>query len=215
MLRKMVYGEWTELGIADLLKVRGEAVRVAIDALVADGLLVACPPDKVFGRRLFYKHGPHAARLIDALLLKRIPRAKADRLVADLIERAKAVNARPELFVGVATLRAFGSYITDAPDLGDIDIAVDLVRKEQGPKGSPRETIEWNRARARASGRQSMSFVEEICYGDIEVRKLLKARVAYVSLHDGGELARLGVESRVLFEAKSESFAGYFCVTEA
>ena len=60
-----------------------------------------------------------------------------------------------------------------------------------------------------------MSFVEEICYGDIEVRKLLKARVAYVSLHDGGELARLGVESRVLFEAKSESFAGYFCVTEA
>ena len=36
--------------------------------------------------------------------------------------------------------------------------------------------------------RQSMSFVEEICYGDIEVRKLLKARVAYLSLHDGGEL---------------------------
>ena len=47
-----------------------------------------------------------------ASLLKPIPRATADEIVADLVDRARAINANPDLLTWVKQLRVFGSYIT-------------------------------------------------------------------------------------------------------
>lgn len=52
----------------------------------------------------------------------RINRAKADKVVAALIERANAINARTDLAYHVVLIHVFGSYLTDTDDLGDVDI---------------------------------------------------------------------------------------------
>ena len=78
-------------------------------------------------------------QLAAANLTKRFSRAKADQEVADLIERANQINARDELVFYVHKIHAFGSYLTDIADVGDIDLVVELGGA--GPAGnSPTES---------------------------------------------------------------------------
>lgn len=111
----------------------------------------------------------------------RIPRARGEAIVAGLIERANSINARSELLYWVTELRIFGSMLDPAADtVGDVDVMYALARKSP-PEGM--QWVEWNRQRAEASGRMSLSFIDEIYFGYHEVKKLLKARLAHLSLH--------------------------------
>jgi hypothetical protein len=73
---------------------------------------------------------PEGGRLCNASGLRRIPRAKAEALVAALLDRAREVNGDPRFLVGIKRIRVFGSYTTGAPDMADIDLVVELERKE-------------------------------------------------------------------------------------
>jgi hypothetical protein len=63
-------------------------------------------------------------RLAPQLLLPRINRAKADQIVAGLLDRVSSINSDVEEVAYVDEVIAFGSYITDSNDLGDIDLVV-------------------------------------------------------------------------------------------
>jgi len=129
-----------------------------------------------------------------ASLLKPIPRTKADKILADFVERARAINANPDLLYWVKELRAFGSYITKSPDLGDIDIAWDLQRRPiEG------DWLEANKRRADASGKKIV-WPHTLYYGLTEVQFLLKSRNPYLSFHNVNELKGLKAESRVIYE---------------
>jgi hypothetical protein len=84
-------------------------------------------------------------------------------------------------------------FITSAPDLGDIDLAIELERKKMPGKG----WVALSRARAKATGRQ-MRDSNRHWYGEIEVRHMLKNRNPYLSLHDLDEPTRLGCKSKRL-----------------
>src|SRR5262249_16237396 len=58
-------------------------------------------------------------RLRTASLYPRIPRAKAEQVVAELVERAGAINRNPEMLFYVRKLTVFGSYLTKRGDLSD------------------------------------------------------------------------------------------------
>jgi len=161
------------------------------DALLAAGLIEAV---EQAAPGLWYALTDQGVRLGATRMLKRIPRAKADEMVAELIERARAINANSELLHWVLELRAFGSYITTSPDLGDVDIAFQLERRPV--EGN---WIEANRKRAVASGKH-VRWPNDLTYGGQEVLLLLKGRNQHLTLHEVEELDRLKFETRVTYQ---------------
>jgi hypothetical protein len=121
------------------------------------------------------------ARWSNVLFLPRFKRLKADRMVADMLARARSINSNSSLLYWVDEIHAFGGYVkTPMPsDLGDIDLIIYWKRKPV-----PRwyeDYREWCRERARRAGKDDFHFYD---YGLTEVRRLLRARNAYLSFHD-------------------------------
>ncbi|MEO8415343.1 MAG: hypothetical protein ABI472_16910, partial [Ginsengibacter sp.] len=61
-----------------------------------------------------------------------ITRAKADLLLAELLERVNMVNNDPGLVYMVENVKVFGSYLSKMEILGDIDVAIKLEKKVTG-----------------------------------------------------------------------------------
>jgi hypothetical protein len=83
---------------------------------------------------------------------------------------AVAALRRAELPYRVPKVHAFGSFITDAPDLGDIDLAFKLESKQAEIEQAGGGWIAALLARAEASGKR-LSYVRKVGYGEIEVRR--------------------------------------------
>lgn len=90
-------------------------------------------------------------------LNKRFSKADGEAVVAELVERAKAINGRDDLLYGISELRLYGSMLDPkAETVGDVDVAYELFYK-QPPPGKRRS--EWHIERAKQSGR-ICSFVK-------------------------------------------------------
>lgn len=149
-------------------------------------------------RPVVYAVSDLGVRFAAARLLKPIPRAKADQIVADLLGRVEAINARDDLTHFIGEVRAFGSYITTSPEVADIDLAISFVRK---PPPAGKDLIEWHLERAEQSGRVFGSYLDQLCYSENEVRRLVKDGNRYVSVHPIRELENLKIESQLLYSS--------------
>lgn len=98
--------------VSTRLKVTEEVARSVVEALVEEGYLEERLVPAVKGMAL----AGHLDR-------DRITRSEADRIISELIEWAKELEATGQR-VRVKSLEIFGSYLTDADSLGDIDIVV-------------------------------------------------------------------------------------------
>jgi len=137
-------------------------------------------------------------RVAIAKLIARFPRATGDAVLKAVIERAHQINANPELCSYIRELRLFGSMLDPSITVvGDVDVAVELGRRKPplGPNGMTRDWVEWNIERFEISGRAGGSFLDRICYGEFEVMRLLKSRVAGLSLHTLEDLNSIGAAS--------------------
>lgn len=76
-----------------------------------------------------------------------IPRARAEKALAAAIAAAREVNADPQYAYDVTRIVVFGSYLTDAAEVGDVDISFDLVQRpdpevfEAAVARCPRRTV--------------------------------------------------------------------------
>jgi predicted nucleotidyltransferase len=178
-----------QLGLAP-----GEAGAVLED-LLEEGLIeVATKRPKMPDT---YRLTTSGGQLAHVSFAKRITRRKAETLLAELIGRAEAINADPELMYRVVEVRVFGSYLTDASDLGDLDVAFELARRNP-----QRDIIEENLERAERSGKTRITRVDHLGYGEVEVTKMLRGK-GRVSLHELSELKLLGVEGEVVLLART------------
>lgn len=111
-------------------------------------------------------------QLAAARIGKPLQRAKADLLLAQLIEKAKDVNRASDTECDfVLEIAVFGSYLDeDRAELGDLDIAV-KTQKRMGLGGLPVKRFNF---RERS--------------GERLVKSLLKGRSPCVSIHDMSEL---------------------------
>ena len=173
--------------------------RIGVDVteqLVTEGLIEPCRPfpgeeqDPI----QFYRVTTAGYRLALARFNRRIPRRTAERILAAFLARVAAVNADPDLLLRVVEVHAFGSFITDAPDLGDVDLAVRLERKSF----PGRDWVDVNLERARRSGR-CLNFLQRLYFGQSEVMKRLQNRSAYLSLHASEDLEELGCAHRRIY----------------
>jgi hypothetical protein len=137
-------------------------------------------------------------RLAAKRLMPRIPRTKAEKIVADMLARARVINDTPELLCRISRITAFGSFLTDAEDLGDIDVAVEVKRKD---------IDDWSDAavaRAKASGRQ-LDYSQMLSYPEREVKLLLKDRNRYIQFCSPIMLEDFDTPKRVIFSDETDS----------
>jgi hypothetical protein len=90
----------------------------------------------------------------------------------------------------VAEASVFGSYVGNAPKLGDVDIVFKLkVRAPWTPEEALRESVERSLILDA-----HVSVHSRRCYGRNEVIKELKAVSRYLSLHEEGDVSGESVE---------------------
>lgn len=76
-----------------------------------------------------YRLAKLGRRLSSVPLIPRLPRARAEPIVLGMLARAEAINADEELLTWVNRIVLYGSYLGKTPDLGDIDVGVEIGYK--------------------------------------------------------------------------------------
>lgn len=163
----------------DAFKARREAPRL-LSRLVAEGYV---EPDKedlqtAAGSWKLTKKGAALARV---KFVKRMTRAKAVAELQGFIERVEHINsAAAEYVYTIENAWLYGSLITDAIDIGDVD----LIYQTEARRGhcGHKNIVNHSRARAKASGR-SLDYRGQLNYGDNEIERILKDRRPVVSLN--------------------------------
>src|SRR5271157_4294927 len=61
---------------------------------------------------------------------RRISRVRAEEIVNAFLQRCAEVNKSDYYLCTVQKVVAFGSYVSESPDLGDIDLVISLKRKD-------------------------------------------------------------------------------------
>jgi hypothetical protein len=143
-----------------------------------------------------------------ASLTKRFGRAVGEKIVADLIARAEAINARDDLLYLVWELALFGSMLDPrAQALGDVDVVYDVRPKDGGNGWS-----EKNIARANLMEFGHLSYSEKIRFGKTEVDRLLKNRNGRLSMQEKWSFDELEPkpESKTIYTAPADVRARAF-----
>lgn len=140
-------------------------------------------------------------RLAPQLLLPRLNRAKADRIVADFLDRVTKINADAEQINYVAEVVAFGSYTDDTDDLGDIDLVVYRGRKPMSLEEYRRrsEVLRIQAAKANKLFRDPYYWDEQR-----DFRKRLLNRCPYLSFHPESDLLQKADKCQTIFKSPVE-----------
>lgn len=119
--------------------------------------------------------------LAQASFGKPISRATAARHLAQVIERARGYNADPGRLLTISQIAVFGSYLDPAAErLGDLDLAVSVVRRDTDGDRYVDKVLTYT----RASGRRFGAFLEQLFWPTRELRMILKNRSPVISITD-------------------------------
>ena len=129
-------------------------------------------------------------RLRAATAAKPLRRETADRLLSGLLERIATLNADERFLARVQKAVAFGSYIGSADRIGDLDVAVELVRREPNFQ---KHTEANNRhvADEFAKGRHFANILAQMFWWQQEAMLFLRNRKRGLSLHDYGPIREI------------------------
>ncbi len=109
-----------------------------------------------------------------------LPRSEAERLLKLVIAKAQFINAHPQEFpYGIKTMVVFGSYLTDKPVLGDLDIAIEVARVRI----------------PEYYGR----YTRDIHWADKATKALRLRRPRVISVHWLGEIVEMGAPFKEVF----------------
>ena len=132
-------------------------------------------------------------------LRQRLAMSKADRALAQFLDRVATVNGEEGFAYRVKRVTVFGSYLTHSDQLNDVDLLIDLVPRKTNVKAQ--EMLEASiRARAVKSGRRFGIFIEELAWPRTETCSFLKNRSRMLSLHYTDHALVEKIEHRVVFE---------------
>lgn len=117
--------EWSVAYLAGLLKVSDATARKYVKRLLDEGYVEPANPWR--GVR-HYQLSQLGSQVAEASAAKPIGRNTADRLIAELCERADEINGDQQAVYKVLSLAVFGSYLSDAQKLGDVNVVVELSK---------------------------------------------------------------------------------------
>ena len=108
---------------------------------------------------------------------KRMKRSTAERLLRELIGRVESIQINDSLAYRVSDLILFGSYLSDKEDLGDLDVAVNIVRRFEGE-----EQLRVEEERRVATCPASADFVLRLFWPNEEIYRMIRNRSAWIQL---------------------------------
>lgn len=76
-----------------------------------------------------YKLTVEGEKLTQASAVRKMPRTKAEPILAGLVKRVEEVNVKAHYSFRIPTVIVYGSYVRGEAFLSDVDIAVDLEPK--------------------------------------------------------------------------------------
>jgi predicted nucleic acid-binding protein len=126
-----------------------------------------------------YKITEKGKELARAKFIKRIPRSNAVEQLRAFLDRVDIVNAGQYANI-VREVWLYGSLITDATDVGDVDL-ICLLEHRRGHCGF-RTYVDHSIARAKDSGRV-LNYIGKLKYGSTEVMNFLQDRRVYLSIN--------------------------------
>lgn len=117
---------------------------------------------------------------------KGVKRATADKHFAAFKQRVNEINSSEEYLYQVSKVAVFGSYLSEAEYVGDIDMFVWLERKYQC-----RETFSIIREKRTEefiqNGRRFKDYGEQLHWPELDVRKYLKNGSRVISIQPFNE----------------------------
>ena len=152
-----------------------------------------------YNKDFYWERENKALGITNVKFIKRISRAKADKILNDLIKRIKELKEDSYYISYVTEARIFGSYLDDkAEDLGDIDVQIDLGLKP-GCTYKQANKIGWER-----SGHKNLNFLMHISYAnETEPKLFLKNRNRYLSFNvDSNETHKHKIIYKDSYETK-------------
>ena len=155
--------------------------------------------DELYHGEQYWRNTVHGNALGGATAAKPYKRKTAEKALAEFMQRVRAVNSDPYYLYKVTRVAVFGSYLSGAPEVSDVDVALEVVPKE-GDHELLRLQLEKRRQEAERSGKRFNSIAEWAGVAELEVWSFLKSRSRIISIHIATkELLNL-VGGRVLLE---------------
>jgi predicted nucleotidyltransferase len=143
---------------------------------------------------------PEGIRLRAGTAAKPLRRSTADSLLENLLERIELLNGDPHFLARVEKAVVFGSYLSGAERLGDVDVAIRLIHREpdheKHSEANSRRVAEEYR-----NGRRFSNIVEQLFWWNREAMLFLRNRKRGLSLHDYGSTKEIlaATPHRVIF----------------
>jgi hypothetical protein len=176
-LRRLRHGSWSREGIIQNYpqQHRNDWLKKPRRIDPTDALLGAELIEQDKERTGYFRITDKGLRLSCASLLPSITRAKADILMAAFLRRVIEVNINDNFCLFVSEVDAYGSYITDANMLGDIDLNIALKAKEPWSEvyGRWKQRVEFD----------NYHIMDPRCPSpEREVKRFLRARCPYLHI---------------------------------
>lgn len=170
-----------------------EANRV-IKELLASGWMKVDSSDEAF-----FELTEEGRTFTMARATRPLRRARADVLLGGAIDAAKQVNADGSLPSYVDELYVFGSYLGDASTLGDLDLGLSMKRRYGTMTVD--QWVKWSRDFGHANCR-ARHFLSVLFFHEEAIRRALKQRSSYISIHSIDDLDTIKAERKLIFKAK-------------
>jgi hypothetical protein len=194
------YDFWTLEMMAQRLELTAPQAMRITEELLAQGLIEPGPPEATV---TCWQVTPAGNTLALAKATPPVRRDRAEQHLGAFLERVHRLEADSPYAYRVRTVRLFGSMLTDAPYVGDIDLAVKLGPRYADPKVQAQAEDERRRL-AWDVGRQFSNVVQEVGWPEIELWRALKARSRVLSLHRVTDDFLLQIPSKGIYVAPSD-----------
>lgn len=191
--------EWENDFVVHRLKISQKKANRLINELNQKGYI---EPVSIRGQKQFYRKTLKGSAFGLASAAKPVTRKTATRILSEFMDRVRQVNSDPFFPVKVKKVCVFGSYLTDASRINDIDVAVELTWKEDHPMVSNKDKVRLALTlsnMAEQKGKKFSSFIDRLHWPEHEVRIFLKSRSRTLSIHPIHDEILNRVEYKVFF----------------
>jgi hypothetical protein len=166
-----------------------------LDGLLVSGLIE--PQDSKAGSFILTDSG---VSLRAAPGTKRFKRDRADRAIAKMLDQVAHINLDPLFLYDVGWVAVYGSYIADAPDLGDIDLAIELKGRWslKGTDSDRERRLGAFVAKFPPPDHIDKSYIERLCWPETYIRRQLRVDPA-IKIIDRSGLEAMGCAYRTIY----------------
>ena len=189
-----------------ILEIKTEQAIRLLERLEQGGLLERNPALPNSDDEQSWKRTVKGGALANALFSTPVSRQSAEKRMREFLDRVQQVNCSSRFLYRVRKVVVFGSFLSDAPFVGDLDLAVDLCPKEKDSRKHS-ELIRTRANEAASCGRRFRIYVEALRFAEQEVIMFLKARSRILQLTRCDDGVLTITESRVIYESPEQDRA--------